>query len=59
MTEGEYRQTVYNCPRCSGEHEHALWLPLERPKAFLDHVFTHSAVCPVTIEPLFMEERIR
>jgi len=59
MPEGEYIQAVYVCPRCSGEHLNTLWTPLPKPKVFLDHVFTHSAVCPTTIEPLFMEMRIR
>ncbi len=59
MAEGDYRQTVYNCPRCGGEHPHALWTPLPKPRVFLDQVFTHSAICPATIEPLFMETRIR
>jgi len=58
MPEGEYRQTVWTCPHCGGEHFAVLWVPMEQPKNFLDHVFTHAARCPATGEPLFMESRI-
>jgi len=58
MTKGEYTQTVWVCPRCNGEHQDAQWTPLPKPKTFLGHTFTHSTVCPATVEPLFMDARI-
>jgi len=59
MPEGEFTQTVQVCPRCGWKHRDVLWTPLDQPKVFLQFVFTHSAVCPVKVEPLFMEARIR